>query len=171
VTWKDAVQFCEWLTQKERAAGLIGPRDRYRLPTDIEWSRAAGLADEKGDTPASRHLENKTHYPWGTQSVPPARSANLDSARMSGGGFIDNFSHTAPVKSSPPGTTHLYDLAGNVAEWCEDAWPPSPGERVIRGSSWLTSASEAMLTSSRQHLSETLARPDVGFRVVLELAQ
>jgi formylglycine-generating enzyme required for sulfatase activity len=168
VTWKDAVQFCEWLTQRERAAGLIGPRDRYRLPTDLEWSRAAGLPDEKGDTPASRHLQDKTQYPWGTQSLPQSRTANLDSARMSG--FTDSFSHTAPVKSSPAEKTQLYDLAGNVAEWCEDAWAPGSGERVIRGSSWLTSANQDMLTSSRQHLSETLARPDVGFRVVLELA-
>jgi hypothetical protein len=41
---------------------------------------------------------------------------------------------------------------------------------VIRGSSWLTSSTDAMLTSARQHLPGTSVRPDTGFRVVLEVA-
>lgn len=168
VTWQESVQFCEWLTQKERAAGLIGPRDRYRLPADLEWSRAAGLADETGDSPEKRHLANRTDFPWGKDTVPPSRSANLDTARMTG--YQDSFSHTAPVGSFSPNTFHLHDLAGNVAEWCDDAWPSAQGERVIRGSSWLSSAADSMLSSARQHLSESGTRADVGFRVVLELA-
>lgn len=169
VTWQEAAQFCQWLTYKERTAGLIGPRDRYRLPKDAEWSRAAGLQNEKGDSPESHHLADRAEYPWGTQADPPARSANLDAARMTNG-YQDNYSHTAPIGSFNPNKSGFHDLAGNVAEWCEDAWPSAPGERVIRGSSWLTSAAADMLTSVRQHLPETSARSDLGFRVVLEIA-
>lgn len=169
VTWQEAVKFCEWLTERDRKGGLIGPNDRYRLPTDAEWSLAAGLTGEKGDTPQSRNLENREDYPWGKSEAPPPQSANLDSAKMTSG-YQDNYSHTSPVGSFPPNALGLHDLAGNVAEWCEDAWPAVPGDRVIRGSSWLTSSADAMLSSARQHLGETSARPDTGFRVVLEFA-
>jgi formylglycine-generating enzyme required for sulfatase activity len=167
VTWQEAVKFCEWLTERDQKAGLIGPRARYRLPTDLEWSLAAGLTGEKGDTPQSRNLENREEYPWGKTEAPPPQSANLDSAKMTSG-YQDSYSHTAPVGSFPPNALGFHDLAGNVAEWCEDAWPPVPGDRVIRGSSWLTSSADAMLSSARQHLGESSARPDTGFRVVLE---
>lgn len=168
VSWEEAVKFCEWLSVKDRTAGLIKARDSYRLLTDEEWSLAAGLI-ETGGTPEARHLANREDYPWGKDAMPPPRSANLDTARMTG--YQDNFSHTAPVGSFSPNSLHLFDLAGNVSEWCGDAWPSAPDERVIRGSSWLTSSAEAMLSSSRQHLPASSARPDLGFRVALQLTQ
>src|SRR5215831_4749038 len=43
VNWEDANLFCAWLTRKEHAEGIISSSRRYRLPTDAEWSIAAGL--------------------------------------------------------------------------------------------------------------------------------
>ncbi|HSI62473.1 MAG TPA: SUMF1/EgtB/PvdO family nonheme iron enzyme, partial [Candidatus Saccharimonadia bacterium] len=169
VSWEEANSFCEWLTAKDRASKLIPEGARYRLPSDMEWSRAAGLSVEGGDTPAARHLGNKTDYPWGREAVPPKQSANLDTARMSG--YQDIHTYTAPVGSFSPNSLHLYDLAGNVSEWCADAWPDIPNEKVVRGSSWLSFSPETLLTSARQHLPANAKKANVGFRVVLELPQ
>ncbi|MGC3992224.1 MAG: SUMF1/EgtB/PvdO family nonheme iron enzyme [Chthoniobacteraceae bacterium] len=167
VTWQEAKAFCEWLTAKDRAANLISAQARYRLPTDAEWSEAAGLKDETGATPAEKDGANKVDFPWGRDPVPPLLSANLDTARMQG--YQDNYSYTSPVGSFSPNGAHLYDIAGNVSEWCEDAWPGAAGERVVRGSSWLSSAPNTLLSSARQHLAETATLSSVGFRLMLEL--
>ncbi len=168
VSWTDAEAFCEWLTKKERALNLISATSRYRLPTDAEWSFAAGLKDEPGNTPDTKHLTNKTDYPWGKEWPPPSISANLDTANMNG--YQDNYSHTSPVGSFSPNALHLFDLSGNVAEWCSEAWPSGTRERVVRGGSWLTSNQDILLSSYRAHLPEASFRSDVGFRVILELA-
>ena len=49
VSWEDAKAFCEWLTEKERHIGKIGPDQSYRLPTDAEWSMAVGVDPQKAD--------------------------------------------------------------------------------------------------------------------------
>lgn len=49
VTWEESVAFCQWLRERERAAGKFGSRDHYRLPSDKEWDSAIGDA----------------RYPWG----------------------------------------------------------------------------------------------------------
>ena len=166
VSWKSAIEYCKWLTSKDQALKLIGPADAYRLPTDLEWSEAAGLPPETGADPKERDRKNSQDYPWGAWPPPP-RSANIDSTRMRS--YQDTFAYTAPVGSFSPNAAHLFDMAGNAAEWCSDPWPGSPNERVIRGSSWLTADQEAMLSSARQHLSEAGTRPDLGFRCVLSL--
>ncbi len=167
ITWGEARSFCDWLTRRDRDLGLIPPKAAYRLPSDLEWSRAVGLPKEDGADPAARHRGNKTEFPWGQQPVPPPGSANLDTANMAG--YQDNFSHTAPVGSFAPNAFGLSDMAGNVTEWCDDAWPGSANERVLRGSSFLTSSRDSLLSSDRQHAAESAARADVGFRCVLDL--
>ena len=171
VTWEDAKNFCQWLTEKERRSSLIPSNATYRLPSDLEWSVAAGLKAESGKDPAERHMADKQHFPWPVKSQaewrPPVMSVNLDGTRIPG--FSDSFSYTAPVDKSTPNPLGLYEIGGNVSEWTEDSWPSAPEERVIRGGSWLMFEHDRLLTSARDHAPKGSARADLGFRLVLEL--
>jgi formylglycine-generating enzyme required for sulfatase activity len=80
VSWNDAIEFCVWLTGKERAEGKIDDKTLYRLPTDLEWSAAVGLPHEPEATPAERHLK-APGYPWGLRWPPPKNSGNYEHDR------------------------------------------------------------------------------------------
>lgn len=168
ISWDDATAFCEWLTEQDRQNKLLPPGARYRLPTDAEWSTAAGLGSEAGTDPAARHLGNQTMYPWGTEWPPKPLSVNLDAPNIPG--FQDSHSYTAPVGSMAADAQSLHDLGGNVSEWCQDEWPGAPGERVVRGGSWLMSSPATLLASARLHFARDFTRYDLGFRCVVELA-
>lgn len=170
VSWEDATAFCAWLTERDRASKLIPASASYRLPSDVEWSLAAGLKNEPGADPAARHLSDKKHYPWTPKAddwLPPALSANLDATKIPG--TADSYSYTAPVDSARPNVLGIFELGGNVAEWCSDAWPGATEERVIRGGSWLSFDKDALLASARAHALKNSARADLGFRCVLDL--
>ncbi len=170
VSWEDATAFCAWLTERDRASKLIPATASYRLPRDLEWSLATGLKNEGGADPAARHLGDKTHYPWTPKPddwKPPTLAANLDATKIPG--TADSYSYTAPVDSARPNTLGIFELGGNVSEWCDDVWPGAPEERVIRGGSWLAYDKDALLTSARSHALKNTARADLGFRCVLDL--
>jgi formylglycine-generating enzyme required for sulfatase activity len=169
VSWQDAQAFCDWLTKEDQERKLLPPGARYRLPTDQEWSSLAGLSTEIGTDPAQKHLQDKTQYPWGTEWPPRALGANLDAPRVPG--FRDSFAYTAPVGSTTANAEGLFDLGGNVSEWCADAWPDNANQRVVRGGSWIMSAQEAVLASARQHPMAESIRYDLGFRCVIDFGK
>ncbi len=172
VSYNDALTFCAWLSHKEGRT--------YRLPTDREWSVAAGIGrDEKeagGATPRSLSDGVHNRYPWGRQWPPPAGAGNFaDTAfkakipgMLSLGEYADGHATTAPVMSFAPDEQGLYDMSGNAEEWVGDWWNAEKLERVLRGGSWMQHFSEELLSSHRNH-----ARPDdrsnagAGFRCVL----
>jgi formylglycine-generating enzyme required for sulfatase activity/streptogramin lyase len=175
VSWVDAVSFCKWLTDRERAAGLLKPGEAYRLPTDLEWSKAVGLPAEKGATPEARDMGVQNHFPWGSQ-WPPLKGAGNYTGRESGAekvipGYDDGFAHTSPVGSFAPNRKGLFDLGGNVWEWCGDTWNSKDRSRVLRGGSWYQGSMQLGLLSS----CRIPAAPDreagfIGFRVVRSAA-
>jgi len=164
VSYLHATAFCEWLTNSERAAGRIGPNAYYRLPNDAEWSDAARLPREPGNTPAEKNERIRDIYPWG-RGMPPAKNTGNYHVDYN----ADNFEATAPVGSFPPNQFGLYDLGSNVWEWCNDYMDPKTmEERVTRGSSWSTSNESWLLLSARRGSKEDNANPYQGFRVVLD---
>ena len=182
VNWYDAKAFCEWLTLRERAAGRLPANREYRLPRDHEWSVAVGLTEEAPDeTPEEKHWRIKDRYPWGEWpegQPPPARAGNYAGAEVDDdghwptnfttlAGYRDEYARTAPVGSFKPNALGIYDLGGNVWEWCEDEYRPGAGSRVGRGASWYDRVRDDLLSSIR-HGDRPMGRDGhYGFRCVV----
>jgi formylglycine-generating enzyme required for sulfatase activity len=162
LSWDDAQAFCAWLTKKERGEGKIKATQRYRLPTDAEWSVAVGLEGEAGGTPKDKDCKIKGVYPWGTQWPPPKGAGNYGQSLE-----VDDYKYTSPVGSFKANQHGLFDMAGNVWQWCEDLYDGGQTSRVLRGASWVVSNPDFLL-SSRRGISDPGNRDDlIGFRCVL----
>ena len=184
VSWLRAHEFCEWLTRHEHEQGTLPAHMSYRLPEDGEWSRAAGLSAESGETPQARHLgqgpQGHAPYAWGREwpplnahllennagqeralNVPAFRSRQLLH-------HTDAWDSTAPVASFQANALGLHDMGGNVAEWTLTSWSPQTNERAIRGASWDDCQPDALRLDARGALDPRQSRPTIGFRLVLE---
>lgn len=102
VCWFEATNYCAGLTERERAAGRIAANCAYRLPTAAEWEYACrGRTSTRfsyGDDPDYTDL---TNYAW-----------DWDNSGL----------QTHPVGQKLPNPWGLYDMPGNVWEWCQDRW-------------------------------------------------
>jgi len=176
VSWQDATGFCEWLTQAGRTAGEISAKQSYRLPTDEEWSLAAGITGhETGATPKEKNSKLENIYPWGTQFPPPPGAGNFaDQAALNyftNWPHIDNYNDgyvtTSPVGSFLPNPNGLYDLAGNALEWCADFYDAGSEQRVLRGGAWINRGPKSLWSSCREHAAPRRHSVATGFRCVL----
>lgn len=190
ITREQARSFAHWLTAKERKEGKIEFTNYYRLPTDKEWTTFAGGTPEEGRYPFERNVSTVAPdlgkegapdlFPWGNTWPPEANTGNFADASarktLSGKiipGYKDGFSHTAPVGTYKPNSLGLYDISGNVWEWVDDDYGGTPDYKfnayeVARGGSWESYKSQQLLTRNREFLPPNTARPDIGFRLVLE---
>jgi formylglycine-generating enzyme required for sulfatase activity len=159
VSWYDALNYCALRTQKEGAAGLIPTNYAYRLPTEAEWEYAcrAGTTTRfyYGDDPGYSNLMN---YAW----------------------YADNSGGmTQPVGQVLPNPWGLYDMNGNVWEWCQDWYGPYPGgialdpqgplfgsSRAIRGGSWDFNSTNCR-SATRNYRYPNYRFYNRGFRVLL----
>lgn len=148
VSWNDAVRFCKWLTKKEGKT--------YNLPTEAEWEYAC----RAGTTTVHFYGDDENDlgdYAW--------YGAN------SGG-------HTHPVGGRKPNALGLYDMYGNVHQWCADWYgeyqqvtckdprgPESGHDRVLRGGYWADVARYCR-SAVRYNLAPATYDDFTGFRVV-----
>ncbi len=172
VSWQDAIAFCKWLTTKEQKEGVISEKQSYRLLTDLEWSRAAGLGAESGSTPEARDMGVQDVYPWGNAWPPPTGAGNYTgeetNSEVAIKGYDDGFAWTSPVGSFPANKHGLYDMGGNVWQWCMDSWNAGSKAKVLRGASWYNGALKlSLLSSCRVHASPDSSTDNYGFRVAL----
>lgn len=160
VSWEDAKAFCRWLSAREGRT--------YRLPTDHEWSVAAGIGYLEGEsaTPKSKDGIIKGRYPWGKTWPPTYGAGNYQSENITD--YTDTFPFTAPVGSLWPNPFSLFDMGGNVSEWCEDKLEENASPRVLRGGSWSDSEANVLVSSFRSAYEPDSRSVKNGFRCVLE---
>ena len=172
VNWDDAQKFCKWLSEKGGKT--------YRLPTDREWSHAVGIGREedwKADTTPANVFKPQDIFPWGDEWPPPSGAGNYsDASRQAKAprddakyvdGYDDGFPTTAPVMSFEANKYGLFDLGGNVWEWCEDWFSDEQKERVLRGASWCDYERGPLLSSRRYRRTPEIRYNSNGFRVVV----
>jgi len=154
VTWDDAVAYCKWLNEQQKEYV-------YRLPTEAEWEYACragtttkwSFRDDK---------ENLGEYAW--------YDKNSDDS-------------THEVGKKKPNDFKLYDMHGNVFEWCQDDYvdnykkTPKDGNpyidknakrKIIRGGSWYYNA-DSTRSAVRDRVSSTFRDNFVGFRLLRTL--
>ena len=171
VTWREAEAFCKWLTEKERKAGLLKGGDAYRLPTDLEWSKAVGLSTETGATPEERDMGVQDVYPWGTQWPPTAGAGNYageeTQTEIPIPNYNDGYPNTSPVGKFKANALGLYDMGGNVWQWVSDFWNAENRAKTLRGGSWYNGAIPlSLLSSCRISSSPETLHDTYGFRIV-----
>jgi sulfatase modifying factor 1 len=169
VSHDDVMAFCSWLSKRQGVA--------CRLPTEAEWEYACRAGSQ-------------TPYPWG-ESISGRycnfADVNAQSLLWRDETSDDGYAVTAPVGSYPANSFGLYDMIGNVWEWCSDWYgeeyyaespandPSGPTRnwtvnRVLRGGSWMNAPSFCR-SSFRMKASQANRSANNGFRVVVPLGE
>ncbi len=180
VSWEDAVAYCNWRSEREGLQTVYNISDStvswnigangYRLPTEAEWEYAAGGGSSERNIWSGTSIESRlVSYSW----------------YHSGATLMDDrsyrYKYTTKVGSYFPNGLGLYDMSGNVMEWCwdwydKDYYKNSPlhnpmgpssspiGCRVLRGGSWRDIAVDCRV-ARRQKSDPALQYDSAGFRL------
>ena len=180
INWKQARAFSIWRTGIKKSYhetnGATFWND-YRLPNESEWEWAG------------RGGKDLNPYPWGGPYVRNSNGCFLANYKPLRGNYVDDGGfHTLIVAHYAPNDYGLYDMAGNVSEWCEDSYvqssyrvahdmnmqiskdlldefTPSSSRRVIRGGSW-KDIGFYIRVGSRSYEYQDTAKAYIGFRNV-----
>ncbi|BCL37549.1 bifunctional serine/threonine-protein kinase/formylglycine-generating enzyme family protein [Nostoc sp. MS1] len=159
VSWDDAVKFCKRLSQKAKKT--------YSLPSEAEWEYACRAGTSTpfyfGETITTDLINYDSNLPYGATPKGKYRQQTTD---------VGNF---------PPNAFGLYDMCGNIWEWCQDVYNESYQSAPIDGSAWLTGKDNNVKllrggswnnitwncrSANRNRLANAVRSYSVGFRLV-----
>jgi formylglycine-generating enzyme required for sulfatase activity len=130
VSWEDAQEFIKKLNEREKGRGYL-----YRLPSEAEWEYACrGGATSEEECSYHFYFDKPTNdLSW--------KQANFDCALPfvkgeKGPYYPYCLMRPTKVGTYAPNRLGLYDMHGNVLEWCEDLHAPGASHRVVRGGGW-----------------------------------
>ena len=180
VSWLEASEFCRRLTDSERRAGRLPDGFEFSLPTENQWEYACRAGSDRGVFPDGSPI-----YIRGENDCPA-----LDAIAWYGGNSARDYSgigwstddwkekqypggRAGPhaVRGKAPNAWGLYDMLGNVSEWCANAIGREDSDerragRAVRGGSW-SSIARWNRPSAREWRSAGRQSSNVGFRVAL----
>jgi formylglycine-generating enzyme required for sulfatase activity len=157
VSWKDARNYCAWLSEQTER--------NYRLPSEAAWEYACRAGTDSPFYTGARITTDQANF-YGTHT-------------HNGSAKGEYRKQTVPAGSFPANDFGLYDMHGNVWEWCQDAWhenyqgAPTDGSpwedggseaRVVRGGSWRNDPDDVR-SSARHGFHPSLSDLNLGFRV------
>jgi LSD1 subclass zinc finger protein len=172
ITWNDAIKFCDWLSHREKRP--------YELPTEAEWEYAC----RAGTTTRFYTGDDEEGLKEVANIADASLKAKLDTEYSKNWTFQtwdDGYPFTAPVGKFKPNAWGLFDMHGNVWQWCadgprmyeeghiKDPKDESKDRRVLRGGSWYT-APRFCRAALRFVLEPGYPSSSIGFRVVLRAA-
>jgi formylglycine-generating enzyme required for sulfatase activity len=144
VSWRDAIEFCKKIGERTRK--------KYTLPTEAQWEYAC-RADTNtpfyfGDLITTDLVNYCGGYAYG----------NLPTGKYR--------EKPTQVGIFPPNAFGLYDMHGNLWEWCLDEWDKDPSNRVVRGGSWINYPDNCR-SAFRGRNALNYRSDDVGFRIIV----
>ena len=176
VSWDDATEFCRKLSRIEGK--------NYRLPTESEWEYAcrAGTSGPYGGTGRLDDMGwcvvNSGDQHLDSMQIDPADFGKQDGARIGA-----NHCRLHPVGQKKPNAWGLYDMHGNVNQWCSDYYAPYTGDatdptgpqsgdarssRVLRGGSWFNYPPACRAASRGRSYRPDQRNTIIGFRVCMD---
>lgn len=146
ISWLEAVEFCEKLTQVELFNARLPNGFAYQLPSQMEWEYACRAG-------------TKSAYWWGDD--PDIKNANYD--------FEESYGATKEVTSYLPNPWGFFNVHGNVWEYCSGISDFSPVFRFARGGSW-SDNSDFMRSAYRLEIQKDSNNHTLGLRIALKIS-
>jgi formylglycine-generating enzyme required for sulfatase activity len=154
VSWDDCQEFVKKLNEKERGSGWV-----YRLPTEAEWEYAC-----RGGATSEEECSYHFYFAKPTNDL-SSKEANFDGnypfGKADKGPYLER---PTKVGSYAPNKLGLYDMHGNVWQWCSDLYDPKASYRVYRGGSWYTGG-EGCQAALRNAHTPSYRSDDLGLRL------